>query len=114
IHAKNENFDGLVTSLRAQVDLAPTPKQRIALLERVGLLLEEEFVDHAEAARCFEDIITIDAGNEAANTALARLYRHLSRFEDLVETLDRHAGTVVDPTCTLALILHPPRTPPPH
>ena len=63
----------MVESLRAQVDLAPTPKQRIALQERIGLLLEEEFLDHAQAVVCFEDIIGTDPGHEGANSALARL-----------------------------------------
>ena len=79
VSASKENYEGLVESLRAQVDLAPTPKQRIALLERIGAMLEEEFVDHAAAAECFEDIVSVDAGHEAANAALARLYRHLQR-----------------------------------
>ncbi len=105
IHARNQSFEGLLESLRAQVDLAPTPKQRIGLLERIGLLLEEEFVDHAQAAERFEDIISVDAGHEAANAALERLYRHLQRFEDLVETLDRHAGTVTDDARKIELML---------
>ena len=81
IYARKESFDGLLEVLSAQVDLAPTPKQRIALLERVGLLYEEEFVDHGQAAKCFEDIISIDATHEVANLALARLY--LQEFDEM-------------------------------
>ena len=109
VAARKENYEGLVESLRAQVDLAPTPKQRIALLERIGALLEEEFVDHAQAAECFEDVVSVDAGHEAANAALARLYRHLQRYEDLVEVLDRHAGTVADPGRKVELMLQAAR-----
>jgi tetratricopeptide (TPR) repeat protein len=109
IHARNQNFEGLVESLRAQVDLSPTPKQRIALLERIGLLLEEEFVDHAQAADRFEDIISIDGGHEGANSALERLYRHLQRYEDLVETLDRHAGSSADDKRKVELMLQAAR-----
>ncbi|MFI5309099.1 MAG: tetratricopeptide repeat protein, partial [Polyangiales bacterium] len=109
IYARKETYEGLVEALRAQVDLAPTPKQRIALLERIGLLLEEEFVDHAQAAQRFEDIVAIDAGHEAANAALERLFRHLQRFEDLVETLERHAGTVTDDQRKIDLLLQAAR-----
>ncbi|HMI91952.1 MAG TPA: protein kinase, partial [Polyangiales bacterium] len=109
VSARKDNYEGLVESLRAQVDLAPTPKQRIGLLERIGALLEEEFVDHAQAAECFEDIVSVDAGHEAANAALARLYRHLQRFEDLVEVLDRHAGTVGEPSRKIELMLQAAR-----
>ena len=59
---------------RARVHAASSAS---ALLERIGLLLEEEFVDHAQAAQCFEDIIGDRPGHEGANTALARLYRQL-------------------------------------
>jgi tetratricopeptide (TPR) repeat protein/serine/threonine protein kinase len=109
IHGQNENYEGLIESLRAQVELAATPKQRIALLERIGHLLEEEFVDHSQAAERFEEIIAVDGGHEAANAALARLYRHLQRFEDLVETLDRHAGSIADEARKIELLLQAAR-----
>lgn len=105
IYSRNESYEALLENLRAQADLAPTPKQRIALLERIGLIREEEFVDHAGAAECFEDIIAIDAGHEGANAALVRLYRHLQRFEDVVEALDRHAAGSEDEQRKLDLVL---------
>lgn len=105
IHARNENYEGLLAALRAQVDLASTPRQRIGLYERIGLLLEEEFVNHVEAAAAFEEIVAIDPNNDAANTALARLYRQLSRFEDVVATLHRHATSVSDDKRKVALML---------
>ncbi|HEX2675103.1 MAG TPA: tetratricopeptide repeat protein, partial [Polyangiales bacterium] len=105
IAARKENYEGLLSSLRAQVELASTPRQRIALHERIGLLLEEEFVNHAEAAGAFEEIVAIDPTNDAANTALARLYRQLSRFEDVVATLHRHATTTPDDKRKIELML---------
>jgi tetratricopeptide (TPR) repeat protein len=105
IYARNENYDGLLESLRAQVDLASTPRQRIGLFERIGLLLEEEFVNQADAAAAFEDIVAIDPSHDAANTALARLYRQLGRFEDVVTTLQRHASTNLDDKRKVELML---------
>ncbi len=105
IHARKENYEGLLAALRAQVDLAPTPRQRIALFERIGLLLEEEFVNPADAALCFEDVVAIDPSHDAANAALARLYRQLSRFEDVVEVLQRHASTASDDKHKVELML---------
>jgi tetratricopeptide (TPR) repeat protein/tRNA A-37 threonylcarbamoyl transferase component Bud32 len=110
VYARSESFEGLLAALRSQVDLAASPKQRIALHERIGLLLEEEFVDHASAAKQFEEIIAIDGGNEAANVALARLYRHLRRFDDMIETLERHAGTTTDDARRIDLLLLAART----
>jgi tetratricopeptide (TPR) repeat protein/tRNA A-37 threonylcarbamoyl transferase component Bud32 len=110
VYARTENYEGLLSSLRAQVDLAASPKQRIALHERIGLLLEEEFVDHSGAAKQFEEIIAIDGANEAANVALTRLYRHLRRFADMIETLERHAGSSNDDTRRIELLLLAART----
>lgn len=110
LYARKENYEGLITSLRAQVDLVATPKQRIALLDRIGLMLEEEFVDHAQASECFEKITAIDPSHEGANAALTRLYRTLQRFEDLVKTLTRHAGTTTDASRKVELMLHAART----
>jgi len=110
VYARTENYEGLLNALRSQVDLAATPKQRIQLHERIGLLLEEEFVDHAAAAKHFEEIIHIDGGNEAGNVALARLYRHLRRFDDLIETLERHAESTPDDVRRIDLLLLAART----
>jgi tetratricopeptide (TPR) repeat protein len=105
LYARKENYEGLLAALRSQVDLAPTPRQRIALFERIGLLLEEEFVNYDEASQAFEQIITIDPANEAGNLALARLYRHLSRFEDVVSTLLRLSTVATDPKRKVELLL---------
>ncbi|MDD9947256.1 MAG: protein kinase [Myxococcales bacterium] len=92
LYAASDDFERLLANLAAQADVAATPKQRIGLLERIGALLEQEFVDLPAAADNFEAVVAIDPGHEVANTALARLYRQLSRFEDLVQALERHAG----------------------
>ena len=105
IYARKENYEGLLGALRSQIDLAPTPRQRIALFERIGLLLEEEFVNYDEAAQTFEQIITIDPTNEAGNVALARLYHHLSRYEDVVSTLLRLAAVAKAPKRKVELLL---------
>jgi tetratricopeptide (TPR) repeat protein/serine/threonine protein kinase len=110
IYARKENYEGLLAALRSQIDLAPTPRQRIALFERIGLLLEEEFVNYDEAAQTFEQILAIDATNEAGNVALARLYHHLSRFEDMVRTLLRLATIAKDPKHKVELLLQVVRT----
>lgn len=110
IYALTESYDGLLEVLRAQIELTATPKQRIGLHERIGLLLEEEFVDHAAAVKQFEEIIAIDGSNEAANSALARLYRHLRRFDDMIETLERHAAASPEAERKVELLLHAART----
>jgi len=91
LYARVGKYQELLLNLRTQIELSATPRQRIALLERIGGIQEEEFVDHEKAAATFEEVIAIDPGHDASNAALARLYRQLHRFDDLALTLDRHA-----------------------
>ncbi|MBK8170941.1 MAG: protein kinase [Sandaracinaceae bacterium] len=105
IYAKTGKFPELLTNLRVQIELAATPRQKIALLERIGGIQEEEFVDHAKASETFEEIVAIDPAHEAANTALARLYRQLHRFDELALTLDRHSKGTADHARKLELLL---------
>ncbi|MBN1654891.1 MAG: tetratricopeptide repeat protein [Deltaproteobacteria bacterium] len=105
LYAQQNDFERLLANLQSQLDVVSTPKQTILLLERIGLIQEEEFVDHAEAAASFEQIVAIDPAHEGANAALARLYRVLERYEDMVETLDRHARSTQDERQKIALYL---------
>src|SRR5262249_49140117 len=54
------------------------------------------FVDYAKSAAAFESAVAIDAANDTAMTALARVYRLASRWDDLVSLLERHAAVVQD------------------
>lgn len=105
LYAKLGKMSELLANLRTQLELAPTPRQRIGLYERIGAILEEEFVDHAKAAEAFEEVVKVDPGHDGANTALARLYRHVHRFDDLAITLDRHAKAATDPQRKIDLLL---------
>lgn len=91
IYAKGGKMPELLGNLEKQLEIAATPRQKLALLERMGSMQLEEFVDHAKAAECFQKVVEIEPGHEGANTALARVYKHLQRFDDLAKTLERHA-----------------------
>ncbi len=104
-YAKAGKYRELRANLEAQLGVMATPRQKIGLLERIGALQEEEFVDHAKAAEAFEQIVAVELGHEAANTALERLYRHLQRFDDLADTLDRHAKATEDDKRKIDLLM---------
>src|SRR6185369_10917895 len=86
-------------------ETSATPRQKIGLLERIGGLFEEEFVDHEKSAAAFEEVVAIDPGHEKANAALARIYRHMARFDELAATLDRHAKAATDDKRKIELLL---------
>ncbi|MGE0787315.1 MAG: protein kinase [Sandaracinaceae bacterium] len=90
IYARAEKYPELLKNLEAQLTVAATPRQRIALLERMGGIQLEEFVDHEKAQVLYAQIVEIEPGHEGANGALARIYRKLQRFDDLAATLERH------------------------
>jgi tetratricopeptide (TPR) repeat protein len=97
IYNRLGRYPELLENLEHQIAIAATPRQKINLLERTAGLHEEEFLDHAKAAAALEAILTIDASNEAALSALARHYRPLSRWEDLALLYQRHAALSSDP-----------------
>lgn len=105
IYAQKGAYDDLLANLRVQLETVATPRQRIGILERIGGILEEEFVDHKKAAEAFEEIVAIEPGHDGANTALARIYRQLARFDDLAATLERHALASADEKRKIGLLL---------
>ena len=96
VYARKGNYEKLRDTLQRQIGLLATPRQKIAALEHIGAIQEEEFVDHDGAIAAYEQVVEIDPGNENANPALARLYRQKGRFDELVETLERHARASED------------------
>lgn len=109
VYTEREAFEPLLEALRAQVDLAPTPRQRIALFERIGSLLEDEFVNYEDAITAFEEVVRIDPGHDAANTSLTRLYRQVGRHEQVVQSLERLAQAVPDVGRKVGLLLEAER-----
>lgn len=103
--ARQGQYAKLLDVLRLQLEVVATPRQKISIYERMGGILEEEFVDHVKAAETYENIIAIEPGHEGANAALARLYRYLHRFEDLTTTLERHAHAATDDGRKIGLLL---------
>ncbi|MGH7328229.1 MAG: tetratricopeptide repeat protein, partial [Polyangiaceae bacterium] len=96
IYNRTGRYRELLDILSRQVAAAATPRQKINLYERIASLHDEEFLDHAEAARAREAILDLDPSNDSSLTALARHYRALSRWEDLVKLYEKHAETTSD------------------
>jgi tetratricopeptide (TPR) repeat protein len=105
IYLKKEDYRSLLINLREQAEVAPTPKQRITLLERMGAIFIEEFVDPSAAVKCYEHIAQIDPNHETANAALIKLYRQLQRFDDAVVALERSAKNAEEGTKKVELLL---------
>ncbi len=96
LYARTDAHEKLLKTLEAQVALVATARQKVELHNRIGALLEEEFVDHARAAAAYEEAIKLDPANDAGLRGLGRLYRVLGRWDDLATLLERHAMLVDD------------------
>ncbi|HJL15429.1 MAG TPA: protein kinase [Sandaracinaceae bacterium LLY-WYZ-13_1] len=109
IYARTEKYEPLLANLERQLEVAATPRQKIALYERMGSIQLEEFVDQEKAESLYAAVVEIEPGHEGANTALARIYRKLQRFDDLAATLERHALGSEDEDRKIELLLQAAR-----
>lgn len=98
-------YKDLLSSLHRQLEGSPTPRQQVALWERIAQLYEEEFLLHADAAVALESVLRLDPSRTSAMTSLARLYRTLEQWQDLSELYQRHAEQVAEPSARLPILL---------
>lgn len=105
IFNRTGKYRELVENLERQVMLAATPRQKINLYERIAGINDEEFLDHAHAAEALEAILKIDPANDHALTTLARHYRALGKWEELVKLYDKHANVTGDEARRVELLV---------
>jgi tetratricopeptide (TPR) repeat protein len=110
IFARTSNYPRLLDVLRQQLELIATPRQKVAVLEHVGAIQEEELLDLDAAIVTYEQVVALDPGHEGANPALARLYRQKGRYDELVTTLERHARASDDAKRKTDLLLQAAKT----
>jgi tetratricopeptide (TPR) repeat protein len=96
IYNRTGKYEELLTNLDQQVAIAVTPRQKINLHERIAGIQDEQFLDHAKAAASLEAILQIESAHENALTSLARHYRALDRWEDVVGLYDKHLKIITD------------------
>lgn len=88
--------DRLLEVLRAELELARTARDRVTLLERIGDLHEQEFLDHLQAIEIRETILELEPTNDNALAGLGRNLRALKRWRDLVVVYERHMDVLTD------------------
>ena len=105
IYSRTGKYRELLGVLDRQIAAAATPRQKINLLERIAGIYDEEFLDHGVAAETCEKILAIDPSHESALTQLARHYRALGRWEDVVAVYERHLGIITEDARRIELLL---------
>lgn len=103
--AQAGQYKDLLSSLHRQLEGSPTPRQQVALWERIAQLYEEEFLLHADAAVALESVLRLDPTRTSAMLSLERLYRTLEQWQDLADIYQRHAEHLSDPAARVPLLL---------
>ena len=85
-----EEWTELVSVLEKQLEVVDIEKERVALLIRLAQVQEEQFLKPELAAQRLEQALEIDPMQEGAYVALARCYRRLKQWNDLIATMRRH------------------------
>ncbi len=96
VFSRAGKYQPLLDVLERQVQLAATPRQKITLWERTAGIYDEEFLDHQRAAGAFESILDVEPAHDGALTQLARHYRALERWSDVVVLYERHIELLTD------------------
>ena len=103
--AQAGQYKDLLGSLHRQLEGSPTPRQQVALWERIAQLYEEEFLLHADAAVALESVLRLDPARATAMASLERLYRTLEQWQDLADIYQRHAEHVAEASARVPLLL---------
>jgi tetratricopeptide (TPR) repeat protein len=105
LFSKSGRFQDLLLNLNQQVDAAATPRQKIALWERVAAIHEEEFLNAEKASYALEQVLSIDPSHEGALSGLVRHYKSLQRWEDVATLLDKQSKLLAEAPRRLAVLL---------
>jgi len=105
VYNRTGRYRDLLGVLERQIRAAVTPRQRVAIYERLASIYEEEFIDHEKAAEACEAMLGIDPNMDGALSALERHYRALEHWEDVASTYERHLRTPLDDRRKIELLL---------
>ncbi|HEY2747043.1 MAG TPA: hypothetical protein VGL86_20615 [Polyangia bacterium] len=79
----------LVETLRRHINAVNDPAVRIDLYAQMGQVYEEDLRDTDRAVEAYNDILSFDGDNNAALSALSRLYEKIEDWDRSIETASR-------------------------
>ncbi len=98
-----EEWQELIKVLEKQLEVVDVERDRVQLLVRLAQIQEEQFLKADLAAARLEQALQIDPLRLDAYVALARCYRRLKQWNDLVGTYRRHLEEASDRDTKLEL-----------
>ncbi|MEM7515509.1 MAG: tetratricopeptide repeat protein, partial [Planctomycetota bacterium] len=96
LYAMTERWQELLEVLQAQLELVTSERERVEILMQLASMWEEQFLKPDTAAERLEQVVEIDPTHSDALNGLARLYRAQLRWDDVIETYERHVSATPD------------------
>jgi tetratricopeptide (TPR) repeat protein len=90
VSEKLQDWPELVSILERELDVVETERERVGVLLKLAQNQEEHFLKFDLAAQRLEQALEISPAEERAYVALARCYRRLKQWLDLINTYERH------------------------
>lgn len=100
---QSEQWADLVGILQRRTEVSPSIEERRALRGRVAMLYEEALGDAEEACSAWLSVLDEAPEDIEAIRALARLYEQASRWNDLLDMLERELSLLEDGRDRIAL-----------
>ncbi len=96
VHEALQHWAELVEVLEKQLLSVQSERERVEVLLKLAGILEEQFLKADVAAQRLEQALEIDSTEKRAYEGLARCYRRLKAWEELVSTYERHINEAAD------------------
>ncbi|MBN2528611.1 MAG: tetratricopeptide repeat protein [Deltaproteobacteria bacterium] len=93
---KREMWQDLLDILEIQLEYATSEGERIELLLRIAGMLEKEFRKPEKAIERLEEVVMIDPTEIRGLESLERLYRVVQKWDELIDTLEKHIDATLD------------------
>lgn len=103
LYEEKDRWPDLPAVLEKQFDAVTTEKDRIDILLKLAKLQEEKFIKPEPAAERLEQVLDIDPNHLDALAGLGRLYRQLQRWDDVINTYERHVAATPERSDKIAI-----------
>ncbi|MEN9581813.1 MAG: hypothetical protein RJA70_4822, partial [Pseudomonadota bacterium] len=91
-----QRWPSLVEVLEKQLHGVQSERERVEVLLKLARIQEEQFLKAETAAQRLEQALEINITEKRAYEALARCYRRMKRWEDLVHTYERQINEAAE------------------
>jgi len=103
LYEKTGQMEEYLDVLEQELDYVGTDDERVGKYRQMAAVWEEHFDKVDRAAECHEKILLINETDDRAYASLERLYRQEGRWEDLVDTYDKHINAISSPADRIEL-----------